>query len=234
MTNFILEKMISGKNLQEAIQEVEHFLENLSDLQLRGFFERKIIENAGFFQTNKPENYLTPEELNNNSGIGLYLGEKKQITKNQTIIIQEIQNFRMKLLRKHIGSIGEKCFLGDDISFGRIENVFIGNNTCIANCYMHPGPTIGKIEIGDFSFVGGYIAGGGHDTKKNVKIWSQDIYEAPVKIGDDVMLNRGCVILPGITVNNGAIVAAGAVVTKDVPENAIVGGNPAKVIKYRE
>ncbi|WP_275695529.1 CatB-related O-acetyltransferase [Fredinandcohnia quinoae] len=52
-------------------------------------------------------------------------------------------------------------------------------------------------------------------------------------IGNDVWIGRGATLLPGIVIGNGAVVAADAVVTKDVPPYAIVGGNPAKVIKYR-
>lgn len=52
-------------------------------------------------------------------------------------------------------------------------------------------------------------------------------------IGNDVWLGRGCTIMSGVHIGNGAIVAAGAVVTKDVPPYAIVGGNPAKLIRYR-
>lgn len=52
-------------------------------------------------------------------------------------------------------------------------------------------------------------------------------------IGHDVWLGRGCTIMSGVHIGNGAIVAAGAVVTKDVPPYAIVGGNPAKLIRYR-
>ena len=58
--------------------------------------------------------------------------------------------------------------------------------------------------------------------------------EKPVFIGDDVWIGGRVIILPGVHVGNGAIIGAGAVVTKDVPEYAIVGGNPAKVIKYRK
>ena len=54
-----------------------------------------------------------------------------------------------------------------------------------------------------------------------------------VRIGHNVWIGDDVIILPGVTVSNNAIIAAGSVVTKDVPEFAMVGGVPAKVIKYR-
>jgi len=54
-----------------------------------------------------------------------------------------------------------------------------------------------------------------------------------VTIGHDVWLGSGAIILSGVTVGHGAVVAAHAIVTKDVPPYAVVGGNPARVIRYR-
>jgi maltose O-acetyltransferase len=58
--------------------------------------------------------------------------------------------------------------------------------------------------------------------------------ERPVVIGDDVWIGTRAIVLPGVTVGDGAIIAAGAVVTAPVPSRAIVGGNPARIIRYRE
>jgi maltose O-acetyltransferase len=56
----------------------------------------------------------------------------------------------------------------------------------------------------------------------------------PVMIGDDVWIGARVIVLPGINIRDHAIVGAGAIVTQDVPAWAIVGGNPAKVIRYRK
>lgn len=54
-----------------------------------------------------------------------------------------------------------------------------------------------------------------------------------VEVGHNVWVGDASIILPGVNIGNGAVIAAGAVVTKDVPSYAIVGGNPAKIIRYR-
>lgn len=53
----------------------------------------------------------------------------------------------------------------------------------------------------------------------------------PVAIGNDVWIGGNCTILPGVTIGNNVVVAAGAVVTKDVPDNCVVGGVPARKLK---
>jgi maltose O-acetyltransferase len=56
----------------------------------------------------------------------------------------------------------------------------------------------------------------------------------PVAVGDYAILYKRCIVLPGRTIGYGAVVATGAVVTKDVPDMAIVGGNPAHILRYRK
>ena len=67
----------------------------------------------------------------------------------------------------------------------------------------------------------------------NIPMKNQGIHTSPIIIEDDVWIGYGAVITKGVTIRKGAIIGANAVVTKDVPEYAIVGGVPAKIIKYR-
>ena len=53
----------------------------------------------------------------------------------------------------------------------------------------------------------------------------------PVTIGNSVWIGGGAIICPGVSIGDGSVIAAGAVVVKDIPQNVLVGGNPAKIIK---
>lgn len=68
-------------------------------------------------------------------------------------------------------------------------------------------------------------------TNTDQRIDQQGITTQQVVIGDDVWIGANSVILPGVTIGHHCVVAAGAVVTKDVPDYCVVGGVPAKVIK---
>ena len=91
----------------------------------------------------------------------------------------------------------------------------------------------GGIEIGDNALIGQQvvIATLNHDITSAKR---QNMLPSLVKIENDVWIGAKATILSGVTIGNGAIVAAGAVVTKDVPENTVVAGVPAKIIKQIE
>lgn len=55
----------------------------------------------------------------------------------------------------------------------------------------------------------------------------------PVTVGNDVWIGMRSIIMPGVNIGNGVIIGAGAVVTKDIPDYAVVGGVPAKIIRFR-
>lgn len=90
-----------------------------------------------------------------------------------------------------------------------------------------------KVKIGDYCLISSdtsFITSR-HELVSDFKDLRPVVECWPVTIEDHVWICNGAMILPGVTVGRGSIVAAGAIVTKDVPPNAIVGGNPAKVIK---
>lgn len=110
--------------------------------------------------------------------------------------------------------------------------VMIGDNTRIYRNVVFGNSGADPITIGkNCTLTGCTILG--HDASTNRQLgildseWSM---EMPVIIEDDCFIGLGAIVLMGVRVGKGSIVAAGAVVTKDVPPYSIVGGNPAKVI----
>ncbi len=108
------------------------------------------------------------------------------------------------------------------------KNIFIGENVFI-NCCCHF-QDHGGIYIGDGTLIGSNVIMATINHGQN-PINRADNYPAPIHIGKKVWIGSHATILSGVTIGDNAIVAAGAVVTKDVPANTVVGGVPAKTIK---
>lgn len=110
--------------------------------------------------------------------------------------------------------------------FGR--NIHIGKRVFINSCCCFQDH--GGIYIDDGCLIGHQtvIATINHGQLPEER---GDNYPAPVRIGKNVWVGAGVKILPGVSIGDNSIIAAGAVVTKDIPENIIVGGIPAKILK---
>lgn len=102
--------------------------------------------------------------------------------------------------------IGHDCFMNRNVSITCLDNIEIGN----------------YVQIGNNTVVVDH----NHDYKKGEGFTCKKVI-----INDNVWIGANCVILPGVTLGKGAVIAAGSVVNKNIPPYALAGGNPAKIIK---
>lgn len=139
-------------------------------------------------------------------------------------------SIRIFILKFFIGSIGKSCAICRNVEFKTPRKINIGSNSTInPRCILD-----GR---------GGLTIGNNVDIAEEANLWSlQHDYNSPsystlakeIVIEDYVWIASRATILPGVHIGRGAVIASCAVVTKDVPELAIVAGIPARVIGYRE
>ena len=116
------------------------------------------------------------------------------------------------------------------------SNISIGEST-VLNRRTHINPGKAYVKIGKFCHIGQglTIYAFNHNYESTTKIPYDNMNVGKnVEIKDFVWIGVNVTIVPGVTIGEGVIVAAGSVVTKNIPDFAVVGGNPAKVIKYRD
>lgn len=149
-----------------------------------------------------------------------------------------IQEYYFKKSLKNLKKLGSNTFIDSSVFLGNPKNITISDNVHVQpQCkFFAEGE---EIEIGEGSILAHEI----QIFTRNHMYNSDDLklipYDEryickPVKIGKYVWIASNVLIMPGVSIQDGAVVAAGSVVTKDIPECAVVGGNPAKIIKYRD
>ena len=139
---------------------------------------------------------------------------------------------RLFYARKIADYCGKNVNIERNASFS--PELHIGENSGIGiDCEIN-----GKVFIGDNVMMGPeviiYTRNHRYD-RVDIPIQLQGYSKAePVHIGDDVWIGRRAIILPGVTIGNGCVVGAGAVVTKDIPAYSVAVGVPARVVKERK
>ena len=120
-------------------------------------------------------------------------------------------------VRCHEGvvEIGDKTVMGQECTISAYQHVRIGEQCVIADRAMFIDFDHGVVEV-----------------ERPIRL--QGIYKRDVEVGNNVWIGYGACILRGVSVGDNAVIGTNAVVTKDVPANAIVGGVPARIIRMRE
>lgn len=138
---------------------------------------------------------------------------------------------RVRILKELFGKCGEKPFIKPpfhcDYGFSiEVGDRFFANFECV---FLDAA----RIVIGDDCLIGPHtcIAAINHPLDPEARV-TGIAKGAEVHIGNRVWIGANCTILPGVTIGDNAVIAAGSVVTKPVPDNAVVAGNPARVVKY--
>ncbi len=178
------------------------------------------------------------EKLKNGEYYHMFDSEIGQIQTKAIKLCQEFNTIpvtnedkREEVLRKLIGSLGKNpkvkpgflCDMGINIHIGDnfltnfnvtildMATVTIGNNVWL-------GPNVGLYAVA-------------HPMEAEGREKSLGIAK-PITIGDNVWIGGNSVVVMGVTIGKNAVIGAGSIVTKDVPENALVAGNPARIIRY--
>lgn len=157
----------------------------------------------------------------------------RRLTRLFNTSLETDTNQRTQLLKELLGSTGENLYIEPTFRCDYGYNIHVGQNF-YANfdCVFLD---VCEIRIGDNCMIapGVHIYTATHPLNSIERISGAE-YGKPVTIGDNVWIGGRAVINPGVTIGNNVVIASGAVVTKDVPDNVVVGGNPARIIKQIE
>ena len=136
-------------------------------------------------------------------------------------------------LKEILGGVGERVWIAKTFCCDCGKNIYIGND--FTGNFNLTILDIREVYIGNHVMIGPntLITTVGHPLSPKARRGYMAKAE-PVRIGNDVWIGGNVTILPGINIGNNVVIAAGAVVTKDVPDNSLVGGIPAKLIKKLE
>ena len=137
---------------------------------------------------------------------------------------------RDELLRKLFGSFGNNSIIETPLQCDYGYNVYWGNNS-LANHNLVI-LDICPVHVGDYVLIGPDVKfyGGTHPADPQQRLDGQE-YGKPIRIGNNVWIGGGAIIVAGVTIGDNSVIGAGSVVVKDIPANVVAVGNPCRVIK---
>lgn len=146
------------------------------------------------------------------------------------------KSLRVYLCKRVFSKLGEACNIERGAYFGNGKDISMGYKSGLGTNFKMLNR---KLQISDYLMMGEDVLflGGGHDFERtDIPMGEQASKDkTPLFIANDVWIGARVIVLPGCKhIGTGVIIGAGSVVTKDIPDYAIVGGNPARVIKYRK
>ncbi len=171
-----------------------------------------------WYQAGDPE--LVKERLN-----------ARKLTKALNDSAPDAIAYRAEITQKLIGKSGTNfwieppfyCDYGSNIQVG--DDVFFNFNCVVLD--------VCQVSLGDRVFVAPnvqfYAATHPLESKPRGEFWE---FGKPIKIGNDVWIGGASVICPGVTIGDRVVIGAGSIVTKSFPDDVVIGGNPAKIIRY--
>jgi maltose O-acetyltransferase len=148
---------------------------------------------------------------------------------NQT----EAEAERQPILRELLGGIGQDSMIWPPFYCAYGYNIHLGDRVFLN--YMCTILDTNEVRIGSHVLIGPsvHIYCAAHELQAELR--KQDLeVSKPIVIEDNVWIGGGAIVLPGVTIGRNAVVGAGAVVTRSVPANTVVAGNPARVIREIE
>lgn len=162
-----------------------------------------------------------------------YYGLAKHLPASTSRLTHWARSIRRIICRPLFDHCGQCLNVEQGAYFSTGGGISIGSGSGLGvNCHVH-----GPLRIGDNVMMGPEVTILTHThriDRTDIPMGKQGSMVSEVVIGDDVWIGMRAIILPGVRIGSGVVIGAGAVVTKDVPDYAVVGGVPARVIRYRK
>lgn len=170
----------------------------------------------------------------------IYFCTDEELMKEQTACLEILYDFnatrptesdkRAAILKRLFAEVGENCYIEPPLHANWGKHTHFGNNV-----YANFNLTLvddADIYVGDNVMFGPNVtvATAGHPVEPSLRRKVAQ-FNIPVKIGNNVWIGAGAVILPGITIGDDSVIGAGSVVTKDIPSGVVAAGNPCRILR---